>query len=300
MKNINKALKISMALISISLVMTLLVLSKLKLDKPVFLKNYKEVEIMENEGAYSISGFDIELKYISNREDKRKVSSVIFKEAPELNFYASENNSMGLMRFYNNVNDNVENHGIYGVHTVFLSLSSQKYDYEFDKDLVLSNATVTFDDGLTMEVDLGKIILYKHDSDKYDYDKKILKWYSGQSSNDGISKGGFIVNDYIKVSHIYSPLFDDTKDLFDFNIDKLGNIANMELIYNKNDYLYFTSQFYNIDDIERKLYSYDIKPVIYFKDGSGNDHEQRINNLTYNPYFRFSDIYKYLRVKGEI
>ena len=94
MKNINKALKISIALIGLSLIITLLVLSKLKLDKPVFLKNYKEVEIMENEEIYSISGFDIELKYIANIEDKRKVSSVTIKEALELNFYAKENNSM--------------------------------------------------------------------------------------------------------------------------------------------------------------------------------------------------------------
>ena len=300
MKNINKALKISIALIGLSLIITLLVLSKLKLDKPVFLKNYKEVEIMENEEVYSISGFDIELKYIANIKDKRKVSSVTFKEAPELNFYASENNSMGLMSSYDYSNDNIDSYGRYGVHTVFLSLNSQKYDYEFDKELALSEATVTFDDGLTMEVDLGKVILYKYDMDKYDYDKKILKWHSVQSSNDGISKVGFLVNDYIRISNVYSPLFEDTKDLFDFNIDKLGSMDKKELIYNKNENLYFTSKFYNIDDIERKLYSYDIKPVIYFKDGSGNDHEQRINNLTYKPYFSFSDIYKYLKVKGEI
>ena len=191
MKNINKALKISIALIGLSLIITLLVLSKLKLDKPIFLKNYKEVELMENEEVYSISGFDIELKYIANIKDKRKVSSVTFKEAPELNFYASENNSMGLMSSYDYSNDNIESHGRYGVHTVFLSLNSQKYDYEFDKELELSEATVTFDDGLTMEVDLGKVILYKYDMDKYDYDKKILKWHSVQSSNDGISKWDF-------------------------------------------------------------------------------------------------------------
>ena len=40
MKNINKALKISIALIGLSLIITLLVLSKLKLDKPVFFYYY--------------------------------------------------------------------------------------------------------------------------------------------------------------------------------------------------------------------------------------------------------------------
>ncbi|MBS5883968.1 hypothetical protein [Clostridium sp.] len=296
MKNINKALKISIALIGLSLIITLLVLSKLKLDKPVFLKNYKEVGIIENEGVLSNSGVDIELKYISNREDRRKVNSIIFKEAPELNFYASENSSMGLMSFYDYSNDNIESHGRYGVHTVFLTLNPQNYEYDLDKELVLSEATVTFNDGLTMDVDLGKILLYK-----YGGEKNSLQDSGVEVSSDGNSRTIFWVTDYIKVSNVYSPLFEDTKDLFHFNIDKLGSMDKRDLIYDKNEHLFFSFQFYNIDDIEKKLCSYEIEPVIYFTDKSGKEYEKRVyNTFDYKPYFSFSDIYKYLKVKGEI
>ncbi|GAA0085815.1 hypothetical protein UT300007_22540 [Clostridium sp. CTA-7] len=295
MKNIDKDLKISTTLIVISFLMALLILGKLKLDKPVFLKNYKEVEIIENGDSLSTLGYDIELKYISNREDKRKVSSITFKEEPKLNFYASENNSGGLMRFYNYSNDNIENHGRYGVHTVFLNLNSQNYGYDLSNNIMLSEATITFNDGLTMDVDLGKIILYK-----YNNEETPLQNSGVEGSSDGNNRSMFWVTDYIRVSHVYSSLFEDTKDLFDFNIDKLGSMDSMNTIYNKNEHLYFTSQFYCTDDLERKLYSYDIKPVIYFKDRSEKEYKKRIHNINYNPNFNFYDIYKYLRSKGEI
>lgn len=296
MNNINKALKISITLIGLSLIIAILVLSKLKLDNPVFLKNYKEVGIIENEGVISTSGVDIELKYIANREDKRSVSSIIFKEAPELNFYASENSSMGLMSFYDDSNDNIERHGRYGVHTVFLTLNPQNYEYDFNKELELNEATVIFNDGFTMDVDLGKILLYK-----YSNEKTPMQETGFEGSSNGNSKSMFWVTDYIRVSKVYSSLFEDTKDLLDFNIDKLGNMDKRDLIYNKNEHLFFTLQFHNIDDIERKLCSYEIKPVIYFTDKSGKEYEKRVHNtFDYNPYFSFSDIYKYLKVQEEI
>ncbi|WP_411168313.1 hypothetical protein ACH36K_14450 [Clostridium sp. MB05] len=295
MKNIDKALKISITLIVISFLISLLILSKLNLDKPVFLKNYKEVEIIENEGSLSTSGYDIELKYISNREDKRKVSSITFKEEPKLNFYASENNSGGLMRFYNYSNDNIENHGRYGVHTVFLNLNSQNYGYDLSNNIVLSEATITFNDGLTIDVDLGKIILYKNDRNEGH-----LTSMADINDTSGVSKKGIFVSEYIRVSNVYSSLFSEIGEFFNFNINKVGNLDSRDTIYNGNENLYFTYKFSDISDISMKLYSYDIKPVIYFKDRNEKEYKKRIDNIMYNPNFSFYDIYKYLRVKGEI
>ncbi len=296
MKSISKTLKISITLIAVSLVLTILISEKLKVDKPVFIKNYKEVEIIESEGSLSISGFDIELKYISNIEDKRKVVYITFKDAPELNFYASETNSMGLMSFYDYSNDNVERHGRYGVHTVFLSLNHENFEYDLNKELELGEATITFNDGLIMDVDLGKILLHK-----YSDEKTPLQDSGVEESSDGNSRSIFWATDYIMISNVYSPLFEEAKDLFDFNINKLGSMNKKDLIYNKNENLFFSFQFYNIDDIEKKLCSYEIKPVIYFVDRSGKEYEKRVyNTFNYKPYFSFSDIYKYLKVKEEI
>ena len=89
MRNIKNALKISGTLILLSFLMSVSIIYYLKLDNPVFLKSYKDIEVVENEGNYITSGYDIVIKYIANIEDERMVSSIVFKDAPNLNFYVS-------------------------------------------------------------------------------------------------------------------------------------------------------------------------------------------------------------------
>lgn len=300
MRNIKTAVKISETLILVSFLISISIIYYLKLDNPVFLKCYKDIEVVENEGRYMTTSYDIAIKYISNIEDERSVVEIVFKEAPNLNFYVRENSQMGIMQFYDYSNDNIEGYGRYGIHTVFLNLDSHNYGYDLDDDIVLREATVTFDDGFTMDVDLGKLVLYRYKSSQENLGDEILKGYSTESSTDGRSKSGFYVSKYIQVSDIYSKLFEHTRDLVDFNINKVGGLDDRELIYNANDNLYFTSQFNYIDDPERKLYSYDIRPVIYFKDRDGKEYEKRVYNVTYNPFFNFHNIYNYLREMGEI
>ena len=300
MGRVKNALKISGILILISFFISILIVSYLKLDNPVFLKSYKDIEIMESEGVLRTSGYDIEIKYIANIEDTRRVSSIVFKDAPNLNFYASENNPMGIVQFYNYSNDNIESYGRYGIHTVFINLDKYNYEDNLEEYTVLSEATITFDDGLTMDVNLGKLVLYKYEYYKENLNNKILNTYSIENSNNSSSKSGFSVKEYIQVSNIYSKLFEDTRDLITFNINKTGRIEDRDLIYNANDNLYFISQFNNIDDKERKLYSYDIKPTIYFEDKNGIEYEERVDNIRYTPIFNFYDIYTYLKKVGVI
>ncbi|MDY2631289.1 MULTISPECIES: hypothetical protein [unclassified Clostridium] len=295
MRNIKTALKISGSLILLSFILSISIIYYLKLDNPVFLKNYIDVNYYEYENMYTLSGFDIELKYIANIEDKRKVVSVIFEEAPELNFYASENGKKGAIQLYENTNDNIESYGRYGIHTVFLNFNLPKEGYKLDETIKLSKAKVKFDDELVLDVDLGKIILSKINKEASPLERPSLT-----GSSDGYSQLFFWVKDYIQVSKIYSQLFEDTRDLFDFNINKVGDIEERDLIYNKGDNLFFTSQFNNIDDPIKKLYTYDIKPIMYFKDRMGKEYEERIYNITYNPYFTFYNIYRYLVEMEEI
>lgn len=293
MKNV-KVFKVSITLIVVSLIISIATISKLRLDKPVFLKNYKEVDIIESEEGYSLGIPNIELKYIANREEERSVIGISFKEIPEFVFHASENNYQGFMTF-NNENKNSENHGRYSVNTVYLSWGQINEINNLPKNVVLKEATITFDDNLTMDIDLGKIILSNND-----YIETPLEGYRWSTSNCNSSSTAFRVNDDIEIYKVYSELFIDTEDLFDFHINKTDSINESNINYKKNDYLYFNSQFNNIDDIEKKLYSYDIKPIIYFKDKSGNDFEKRINNIEYNPIFNFKKIYNYLKIKEKI
>lgn len=295
MSNTKNILKGSIIIIAISFVISLLSIYKIKLDRPVFLKNYKEVEVTEDNNIYSMGTSTIELKYISNREDKRVVQSIIFKEAPELNFDASEQPYDGSMIFYNNSNRTAIDYGRYSIHTIYLNLNSSNDKYDLSKDIILEEATIFFNDGLTMDVDLGKIILYqKHNI------KTPLNWSGTSILSDVSSKSLFDVDEYIEILKVDSSLFEYSKDLFDFNIGKSDNMDSINTIYNENEQLVFISQFHNINDIERKLYSYDIKPIIYFKDKNGQEFKERVYRNSYNPNFNFIDIYKYLRSKGEI
>lgn len=295
MRSIKTALKVSGSLIFLSFLISISILYYLKLDKPVFLKSYKDVEVFENEEGFLILDYDIEIKYISNREDKRKVSSIIFKDVSELSFYASETNSMGMVKYYNYYNDNIESYGRYGIHTVFLNLNSQNYGYNLSNDIVLSEATVIFDDGLTIDVDLGKIVLFRNK-----FAETPLGNSSISGSSDGYSQSVFWTKEYIQISKIYSTLFEDTRDLFDFNVNKTEDLDDRDLIYNKNENVFFISQFHYIDDPIKKLYTFDVKPNIYFNDRNGNQYEKRVYDITYYPRFNFYDIYRYLRETGEI
>ena len=300
MRNIKTSLKISSIMILISLILSISIVYYLKLDKPVFLKSYQDIEVMQNDLNYLNTYYDIEIKYIANSEDKRKVSSIVFKEAPELYFYVSENNPIGVVQFYDYSNDNISNYGRYGIHTVFLNLSLQSSVYDLDEDIILKEATIRFDDGLTMDVDLGKLVLYKYDLSKEKINDEILHEQGREISTNGISKSGFYVNKYIQVSDVYSKSFEYTRDLIDFNINKTGELEDQNLIYNANDNLYFTCKVKDIDDPEKKLYGYNIKPNIYFKDRSGKEYTKRINTINYKPNFNFNDIYKYLKKMGDI
>ena len=295
MKNVKKSLIISISLIIVSLIISIGIKLSLKIDKPVFLKNYIDVDYYEYEDMYSFSGYNLELKYITNKGDKRQVTSVIFDEASYLELFVSENNGGGFMTFYNGVNSNVESYGPYDIHTVFINLNMPKRNKELEKVINLDKATIFFNDGESMNVDLGKIILTKSNENE-----NPLDFVGMNGSSDGRAQSIFYVTDDILVSKVYSPLFEYTRDIFNFNIDKLGYLEEKELIYNKLEHLYFTSQFYNIEDPSKKLNTYEIKPTIYFKDKNGKDYTKKVNNIDYKPYFNFKDIFRYLKSQGEL
>lgn len=295
MRDIKKSLKISILLIIISLIISIGIKFSLKIDKPVFLKSYFDVIYYEDEDKYSLSGYSIELKYITNNGDKSKLVDIVFDKAPYLELNVGENQGVGLQAFYSYENNNIKSYGPYDIHTVFIDLNMSRRNKELEDIIELDKAKVYFDNGKIMEVDLGKIIL-----SKYKGNESPLDFIGVNSSSDGSSQSIFNVTDNIFVSKVYSPLFEYSRDLFEFNIDKLGYLEGQDVVYNKNEYLYFTSQFHNIEDPSKKLSSYDIKPNIYFEDKNGNEYMKEVQNISYSPNFNFKDIYIYLKSQGEL
>lgn len=282
MRDIKKVLKISIVLIMSSLIISIAIKFSLKIDNPVFLKSYLDVNYYENEDMYSLYGYSIELKYITNNGDKSKVVDIIFDQAPYLELDVSENQGIGLPAFYSYENNNIQTYGPYDVHTVFIDLNMSRRNKKLEDVIELDKAKVQFDNGKIMEVDLGKIIL-----SKYKGNESPLDSIGMNGSSDGSSQSIFYVTDNIFVSKVYSPLFEYSRDLFEFNIDKLGYLEEQDVVYNKYEHLYFTSQFHNIEDPSRKLSSYDIKPNIYFQDKNGNEYMKEVQNISYSPNFNF-------------
>ena len=295
MKNVKKSLIISISLIIVSLIISIGMKSSLKIDNPVFLKSYLDVNYYENEDMYSLYEYSIELKYITNNGDKSKVLDIVFDKAPYLELNVGEDQSIGIPAFYSYENNNIESYGPYDIHTVFIDLDMSRRNKKLEEVIELDKAKVYFDNGESMDVDLGKIIL-----SKYNENQSPLDFNGMNGSSDGSSQSIFYVTDDILVSKVYSPLFEYTRDIFNFNIDKLGYLEEKELIYNKLEHLYFTSQFYNIEDPSKKLNTYEIKPTIYFKDKNGKDYTKKVNNIDYKPYFNFKDIFRYLKSQGEL
>ncbi len=53
MNNHNKILRISIIVMLLTLIISIISISKLRIDKQVFLKNYYEIAVSEYEGTYS-------------------------------------------------------------------------------------------------------------------------------------------------------------------------------------------------------------------------------------------------------
>lgn len=297
----NKILKISLSLIIVSLVVAMVSISKLRMDKPVFLMNYCEVGTNGNEEISTLSQGRLILKYISNVEDKRRVTNITFKEAPNINFFAFENNQWESMMFNQMNESNIDKYGRYGIHRVDITCPNLKYE-DFTEELMLTSATVEFDDGLKMDVDLGKIILYKEKRSPV-----ALEHISTRASNDGTSSITLKVTEDTRIEKVESPLLEEASRRFDFHItsSELGEATEREYENGrtiKKDSTITCSSSYKTDDNILEAYNvYDIKPRIWFRNDYEDRYSMRYHNMTNNnKQYTYYGLYKYLKDRGEI
>ena len=192
MNNHNKILRISIIVMLLTLIISIISISKLRIDNQVFLKNYYEIAVSEYEGTYSLEEGSLILQYISNVDDNKYVTGITFKELPDTYFFATEHNQDYGMMFYEGKNLNVNEYGRYRLNTVYITCPELKYD-DNQKEIILTSATVEFNDKSNIDIDLGKIVLYKG--------KKIpvaLEGISYTSSSEGISSTTFRVKEDVK------------------------------------------------------------------------------------------------------
>lgn len=296
----NKILKISLTLIMLSLIIVIMLIGKLRLEKPVFLINYCEIGTYEIGDKYSLGEERFKLKYISNVNDTRRVVRITFKEAPDIDFFATEYNRWSNVIGSIDENSNVNKYGRYGIHTVNVTCHSFNYE-DYSEELVLSEATVEFDDGLKMDVDLGKIVLYKEKNNPV-----ALEHFSAQTS-DNIGSIAFTVNEDVKIEKIESPLIEEASKIFDFNIKLTPWGESKEKEYEegttikKDSIIICSSNYKSSEDILENYKVYDIKPRIWFINDYNDRYSWRYYKMS-NHYRKYTyyGLYKYLKARGEI
>lgn len=306
MGNNNRTLKASIAIIISVALISIVVISKMKIDKPVFLKNYREISTYEYDGRYSIDEGFFNLQYITNIYDTRYVTGITFKGMSDTYFFATEYNQVYGLSFYEGENPNVNKHGRYALHTVYISCPDLKYE-DNQKEIILTSAIVEFNDGSNMEIDLGKILLYKASGTPV-----ALEGISYSSSSDGIASVTFRVKEDVQIEKIESTLLKDVSEIFDFNISFMDYDKNMVVDYEEgkiieeNSLVTISSKYNGSNDILKSYTLYEISPKIYFVNENNDRYTYRYNNMTsynvrnYSSFYNFYGIYEYLKAREEL
>lgn len=291
-----KILKLGLILIVLSLIFTIGFTLLYTLEDPVFLKMYVEQGISSNGNSDVVDGF--ELKYITNISDSREVIDIDFEEESNVEVIVSNWPIDSGFSFFNNDNYNNqrgERYGRYVLHTIYLKMDLSNMYREF-YEIEVNNAKVRFDDGSTLDTNLGRIILYKDES-KSGYMDSI----SSSSSSDGTSSSCRKPKKDIRLLHVSSPLLEDLKDYFDISIGDVDYKEVSGIEYEKDKSLNIYTKFQPPKDIVSEYTFYDIKPKLYYEDEEGNRSYTRIYNINHIPYrFDLKGVFNYLRARGVI
>jgi hypothetical protein len=297
----HKVLAAGVVGIIISLAVCLGISESIKLDKPIFLESYCEYRINFNEGEQDRQfhqNLEFSIEYITNVTDDKTVIDIILPEAPELYVYASNNPSHFFTGFFEQGKPQIgTTYGRYSKRTVFVTIDG--YDGEPFKELVLTRATIRYSNGDTQEIELGKIIIHGDV-----YKENHLESRSNSSSSDGSSQTSFKVEKDIILIEIDSPLLNEVEGMLDIKINDVDYRKISGTVFEVGSYINVNTQLTTPKTFDKGFNTYNIMPILYFKDNDGNLYTQRIYNMNYTPLysgvFRFTNITKYLHEKGEI
>lgn len=295
MKKNEILLKIGLVLMALSLIFCIGIAFYLKLDNPVFFKNYKEIYLYKTEdGRYQDADFT--LQYFTNSSDTRTVSDIYVNGAPDLDFQVSEYDFWGWWPIASKDRDLGKILGRYSLRTVYVKMYTSSD--EFKGDMEIDNVVINFDNGDIYETNIGKIIL-KEDS----VDTEFVSRNGGTSSSSGNATSDYFVTKNIILEKLDSPFLEYLKDNVRITIGgkDIGDISGME--YKAGERFTIRSNITIPEDLESKYTSVQLEMDLYFKDSEGKTHKTKAHYIHYEPYrneFKFKDIISYLKSRGEI
>lgn len=243
------------------------------LDEPVFLTHYYDIPRFG-------SGRMIDLDYITNKNDNRSVTDVMFPESPDLPV------SLNIDSDYNTFFYHKTRH-------VYVR-SELPYDEEFPLTM-LTTMRVTFSDGTENDFDIGKIIVgNKPDGSEY------IRSMSSGASNMGEASEEFLVLKDCRLMDITNDFTEDIGTRIDIKINGADYTLPMEL--HQGDTVAFNSAL-DIND-ENVYNAYAIDSTLTFEDSEGNIFYGSLLNLSYAPTFAQSftsyGLNEYLKRRGLI
>lgn len=290
-----KIIRVGLILIALVLIVSIATTLIYRVDNPVFLKMYVEHRISDNTNSSLLE--NLRLMYITNVGDNRRIRSIEFEGIEDIGVYINNynNNPWSFNGFDSAQSVEHDGYGRYRVNTIYINMDFHSIDKSFE-EIELNRAKISFDDGSTLDTDLGRIIIYNHD-DNPDY----IRHNSSSGSSDGTSSLRGTIEKDISLIEVKSKLLDDMADHITLTIDDVDYRDISGKTYKANQSITIESQFITPSNIADRLVIYDIRPKLYYKDKDGNITFERIHNIDYRPYhFSGTDVFKYLRLRGEI
>lgn len=306
MKNKKKILIVAVIACILSLIFNLINIQIHKIDEPIVLEHYLEVSLQ--------SEIDLRIHYITNRRDSIKINSIYFPKY-DLTFYDKNFQDTNSLKYYNS-NTAVLN--------TRLNLDQQK-EYEEMENIILEDAVITYNNGLEQNMDIGKIVINNNK-------EKGLHSTVSSSSNTGLSKTMYKLENNITINDITSKFYEETSDFVKMRLvtnDELDNtllsiseetdndkIMEIEENYNDKqkdvecysvDELQLPFEAYNtlsvntnfiMLDNDCKYNVYDIRYTLHFSDENGNEGSENLYNIRYSPYFTDKLVKELVKKRG--
>lgn len=294
----NKIMKTGLILIGVTLLLCICTNLFLKIKKPVFLNHYYEYMMyLQNENnMYYGLGRPVILQYMTNASDDKNVIGVSFKEAPYLYINASEyepnNFFWGMLHSSSKDNTLGTRIGTYSLRNIYLTID---VPIESASDqLELSEAIIHFNNGEQMEVNIGKLILYKEELPLRDY----FSLDRSSRSSTGESNISFKLLDDIRIKSIDSPILDKLNNYMNLKVNSKEYTTVIDKEYKRGDTLLVSNTLNSEVRSDFPFTRFEISPKLYYQNSQGNTYYERLyiieNNIYDNPSFH--DIIKYVKL----
>ncbi len=295
MKNENNFLRICTILIALIIVSCVGFSYLTRLKEPVFLTYCVAVSAVPSQST----GYNqpvLELRYLTNSNDTKEVTGISFLEAPDYLFMATENaqyfNNSFVFFSDNSTQQRGEAIGRYSLRTAYLYMNNYFLE-DWKGEVELNNALISFSDGSSHQVNLGRILIYSDTSQV-----PAMDMTSSGSSNQGIAKTTLFVRQKLKDLKVESPIMEYADPVLDLTINSFpySELGTLEL--KRGDTLTIENNIKKVPD-EEGYDVYDVRPKLTYTKEDKTQGFIRIYDMTKRKYFNgYMDVFRYLMGRG--